>query len=155
MRLQPRLLTCESNGQGQEEQKSARSQQVGTGLASRPLRVAFSPGPSRGLRRYQDPASHLGERRDRRQRRQAGRRGRVRTLGSRGTWLIVAASPVRRFDPYKRDATRITDLCDMLSAATANTIKEGTSMEDDDDMQADRPGLEAEGSGSDGGDEGI
>ncbi len=98
----------------------------------------------------------LTRRSDRRQR--GGRQGvvaRVRTLGSWGARLIVAASSVHRFDPYKRDATRITDLCDMLSAATANTIKEGTSMEDDDEMQAERPGLEAEGSGPDGDDEGI
>ena len=49
-----------------------------------------------------------------------------------------------RFDPYKRETTRITDLCDMLSAATANTIKEGNSMEDNDDMQAARRDMDAD-----------
>lgn len=49
-----------------------------------------------------------------------------------------------RFDPYKRETTRITDLCVMLSSATANTIKEGNSMEDNDDMQAARVQMDAD-----------
>jgi len=55
-----------------------------------------------------------------------------------------------RFDPYRRNTTRITDLCDMLSAATANTIKEGAAMEDD----AHEAHEDAAHAGSDGDDEG-
>lgn len=58
-----------------------------------------------------------------------------------------------RFDPYKRDTTRITDLCDMLSAATASTIQEGTAMTDDGDNPPTHDN--AAHAGSDGDDEGC
>lgn len=57
-----------------------------------------------------------------------------------------------RFDPYKRDTTRITDLCEMLSSATASTIKEGTAMVDDEENLS---ALDAAHAGSDGDDEGC
>ena len=47
--------------------------------------------------------------------------------------LMVLASHSIRFDPYKRETTRITDLCNMLSAATASTLREDNVMEMEQD----------------------
>jgi len=45
-----------------------------------------------------------------------------------------AAKPgsAARYNPYGRQTTRITDLCNMLSAATSSTIKAGEEMEDEE-----------------------
>ena len=64
--------------------------------------------------------------------------------------ILMPACTTSRFDPYRRDVTRITDLCDMLSAATASTLNEGTAMEDDGENAAQHHASAMEGEDSDG-----
>ena len=109
------------DGQGKEKQDDAGRRQVHA--AFRIDLCAAHPFSLCGILMEQRAVVALARGGGTKTSRQKGRQKDDR-FGVGGAQLMMCAQPVRRFDPYKRETTRITDLCDMFSAATANTIKE-------------------------------